>query len=69
MVTELQSGIMREFGGCCYADRMSHCQESCRQNIELANSGGLQWLPDSSTIRIIWRHGPSEMEEEGEPSK
>jgi hypothetical protein len=32
--------------------------ESCRDNIELA-SPGIEWLPESSTLRIHWLLGPA----------
>jgi hypothetical protein len=32
--------------------------ESCRENIELA-SPGIEWSPESSTLRIHWLLGPS----------
>ena len=31
--------------------------ESCRDNIELASSG-IEWLPESATLRIHWLQGP-----------
>ncbi|MEO6973460.1 MAG: hypothetical protein ABI135_08585 [Rhodoferax sp.] len=31
--------------------------ESCRNNIELASSG-IEWLPESATLRIHWLQGP-----------
>ena len=31
--------------------------ESCRDNMELASSG-IEWLPESATLRIHWLQGP-----------